>query len=407
MAKLTFIREVMKIKITVIILLLSTPALSSYVWTQRASFPGAARFEAASFAIGTNGYISCGIGFSNTKYNDCWEWNSVANIWTQKASLPSSVRYGCGGFSLNGKGYVVCGWISNQSQLNQLWEFDPIINVWIQKADYPGIGRYTTTIFTINNLAYVGLGFSPYNSKFYKYDGVSDIWTQIANFPGIPRQNASGLSLNGKGYVIGGHVDPNTDYYDCYEYDPVTDTWTQKADFTSFARFGATEFVFNNTAFFGMGGTYQTNYNDFYSYDPVNDIWTSITSLPSTSRKSTCSFSIGNAGYVYGGNLMNNMLSNDLWELSEVSSTTELSEKISIKPFPNPCSTEFAFNTSGYYQQGAQLFIYTSDGKLIQKADLTAGVNVIKLKSEISTGTYHATYIQQDFKTTFKLVVMR
>lgn len=84
MAKLTFIREVMKIKITVIILLLSTPALSSYVWTQRASFPGAARFEAASFAIGTNGYISCGIGFSNTKYNDCWEWNSVANIWTQK-----------------------------------------------------------------------------------------------------------------------------------------------------------------------------------------------------------------------------------------------------------------------------------------------------------------------------------
>lgn len=407
MAKLTFIKEVMKIKFLGIFFLLSTHAFAAYVWTQKASFPGAARIETASFSLGNNGYIACGIGFSGAKYSDCWQWNSTTNTWTQIASLPSTARYGCSGFAINGKGYVVGGWINNQNQLNQLWEYNPGTNTWTQKAFFPGSSRYTTTVFVINNMAYVGLGFSPYNPDFYKYDGISDTWSQIADFPGVPRQNASGLSLNGKGYVVGGHVDPNFDYYDCYEYNPITDTWTQKTDLTSPARFGATEFVFNNTAFFGMGGTYQTNYNDFYSYDPVNDTWTAVTSLPSTSRKSASSFSIGNAGYVYGGNLMNNMLSNDLWEFSEVSSTSDLSKKIQLTPFPNPCTSEFSINTSGIFKQGAQLIIYDDLGRIVQKADLIDGVNVIKLKHGISTGAYHARYIQDDYQASFKFVVRR
>lgn len=397
----------MKIKFLGIFFLFSTSAFAEYVWTQKASFPGAARFETASFSIGNNGYIACGIAYSNIVYNDCWQWNSTSNTWTQKASLPSTARYGCSGFSINGKGYVVCGWVSNQNQLNQLWEYNPDNNNWTQKAFFPGSSRYTATVFTIDNLAYVGLGYSPYKSDFYRYNGVSNTWSQIADFPGIPRQNASGLSLNGKGYVIGGHVDPDTDYNDCYEYDPVTDTWTQKADFTALARFGATEFVFNNTAFFGMGGTYQVNYNDFYSYNPVNDTWTSVTPLPSASRKSGGSFSIGNAGYVYGGNLMNNLQSSELWEFSEKNSTTDTTKLFSINPYPNPCITEFSINTTGIYKSGAQLLIYASDGKLIQKADLTDGVNVIKLKHGISTGAYHARYIQDDYKASFKFVVRR
>ncbi len=407
MAKLTFIKEVMKIKFLGIFLLFSTSAFAEYVWTQKASFPGDARFETASFSIGNNGYIACGIAYSNIVYNDCWQWNSTSNTWSQKASLPSTARYGCSGFSINGKGYVVCGWVSNQNQLNQLWEYNPDNNNWTQKAFFPGSSRYTATVFTIDNLAYVGLGYSPYKSDFYRYNGVSNTWSQIADFPGIPRQNASGLSLNGKGYVIGGHVDPDTDYNDCYEYDPVTDTWTQKADFTALARFGATEFVFNNTAFFGMGGSYQANYNDFYSYNPVNDTWKSVTPLPSASRKSGGSFSIGNAGYVYGGNLMNNLQSSELWEFSEKNTPTDTTKLFSINPYPNPCITEFSINTTGIFKSGAQLLIYASDGKLIQKADLTDGVNVIKLKHGISTGAYHARYIQDDYKASFKFVVMR
>ena len=168
----------MKIKSICFFTMLSIQSFATYVWTQKATFPGVARIELASFSIGVNGYIACGIG-SNVKFNDCWQWNSTSNVWTQMASLPSMARYGCSGFSINSKGYVVCGWNAPGQQLNELWEFSPVSNSWMLKASFPGSARYTASAFVINDIAYVGLGYQPYTNDFYKYDGITDTWTQI------------------------------------------------------------------------------------------------------------------------------------------------------------------------------------------------------------------------------------
>ncbi|MFZ7140993.1 MAG: Kelch repeat-containing protein [Bacteroidota bacterium] len=376
----------MKTRLLLFTLCIAFTSEANYVWTQKASLPASPRIEMASFSIGNDGFIACGIdNITSNVYNDCWQWNSVQNLWTQKASLPASARYGCSGFSVNNKGYVVCGWTSSHSQLKELWQFDPIANAWTAKPNFPGAARYTTTAFVINNDAYVGLGYNPYQTDFYKYDAVAEIWSPIANFPGAARQNASGFSISGKGYVIGGHTDPNTDYTDCYEYDPNTNSWNIKTGFISNGRFGTTEFVFNNLGFYGMGGTYTTNYNDMYYYDPLVDNWQSVTSFPSIARKSCASFSIGNSGYLYGGNMLNMGLTNDLWQLSLATDIDDLNQRDLEIRYVNSLN-EFVIQ-KGTLSEGI-LTVYDASARKICDIDIRINQKNISIPIQLKPSLY-------------------
>src|SRR5687767_4741235 len=85
---------------------------SQGVWTQKASLPGTARAGAAGFSIGTKGYIGTGysiISFTSYYYNDFWEWDQAGNVWTQKASFPGAARVSASSFSINNKGYIGIG----------------------------------------------------------------------------------------------------------------------------------------------------------------------------------------------------------------------------------------------------------------------------------------------------------
>ena len=76
-------------------------------WTQKASFPGAARNSAVAFAIDNKGYFGTGYD-SDNKFSDFWEYDPVTNNWTQKADFPGSGRYSAVAFGVKGKGYI--GW---------------------------------------------------------------------------------------------------------------------------------------------------------------------------------------------------------------------------------------------------------------------------------------------------------
>lgn len=149
-------------------------------------------------------------------------------------------------------------------------------------------------------------------------------------------------------------------------------------------RFGATEFTFNNLGFYGMGGTYQTNFNDFYEYDPVSGVWTSIPSISGFSRKSSGTFSIGSAGYVYGGNFLNGLLSNELWELSNVSAINDVAQVSSV--VYNSTTSHLMVNT--HLSKPTILKIYDIKGKWIQSFSIRSGQQNVMLSLRLDPSVY-------------------
>ncbi|MEY3237487.1 MAG: hypothetical protein RI883_1588 [Bacteroidota bacterium] len=124
-------------------------------WTQRASFPGGARYQLASFSIGYYGYV--GLGANEDIYKkDFWKYNAGTNQWIQITDLPASERGACCTFTIGERGFVCMG--SDGGILDDLWEFNPNTNDWTSKAPYGGSERKNAVAFVINDKAYVGTG---------------------------------------------------------------------------------------------------------------------------------------------------------------------------------------------------------------------------------------------------------
>lgn len=80
-------------------------------WIQKADMPSAAMF-AGVFAINDRGYVVAGrtnIGAAGTPLNTTMEYDPATDAWTQRAAFPGAARWGNRGFVLNGKGYTVMG----------------------------------------------------------------------------------------------------------------------------------------------------------------------------------------------------------------------------------------------------------------------------------------------------------
>lgn len=176
-------------------------------WTQRASITGARGF-AVGFAIGSKGYIGCGMGAS-----DFWEWDQPTNTWSQKSTCPVNRQQGVG-FAVMGKGYFSTG-----SNLNDLWEYDPATNAWVQKTSLPAMGRVDATAFVICDRAYLGSGGDgPLMNDFWEYNPVLDQWLQKANTPGGLRDDCPSFAIGMKGYF--GLGDNGVYQNDFWEYTP-------------------------------------------------------------------------------------------------------------------------------------------------------------------------------------------
>ena len=202
-------------------------------WVQKANFPGSRRIEgsAATFSIGTKGYITGGLSEQNSNavtLRETWEYDPSNNEWTPKADMPSLNRTAYAtGFSAVNKGYVLAGkYITENStiHLKKLLEYDPVTDNWTTKSDFPGLPRYHPSVFVIGSTAFAGCGrtMNTFFKDFYKYNPYSNTWSQVADVP-VTNASVFGFAISSKGYVE--FTDPSANPNFLLKYTPYKCTY--------------------------------------------------------------------------------------------------------------------------------------------------------------------------------------
>lgn len=294
-------------------------------WVRVSDFDGIARSEASSFSIGDKGYLVCGYDAnkSSTRFNDLWEYDMEMDSWTQKASFPGAARSNATAFALNNKGYLGTGY-DGTNPLNDFWEYDPATNSWTQKADFPGLERYDAVSFGLLGKGYIGAGYGKnYYKDFYAFDPNTNTWKQIISIGGTKRQGASCFIINNIAYICCGQN--NGDYcYDFWKYDPSTEQWTQLRDISntsdedydddySITRKNANTFVIDGVAYL-TGGETGSLRSDTWKYYPETDLWEQVHDFKGSARTLAVSFSNGTRGFIATGK-SGTLRFDDVWEL--------------------------------------------------------------------------------------------
>jgi len=320
-------------------------------WGQKASFPGAPRYNSVGFSIGNKGYIGLG-NYNLNEFNDFWEWDQTSNNWKQISNFPGVARILAAGFSIGYKGYVVTGY-GGGTNTKELWEWNgdtasPTYNTWVKKTDFPGSFRVLAVAFSIGTKGYVGTG--SYTNDFWEWDGDTmsatyNTWTKKADFGGGIRGWATGFSCGKMGY-IGTGTDGSNYKKDFWEWDgdtasPTYNMWSQKADVPGGARSNAIGLSIGNRGYLGLGldSTTFVNLSDFWEFNPSNNTWVQKTNFGGTGRQNTVGFVIGNKGYIGTG--YDNTPTNDFWEYCDTCPALGFEEKYNESSFfmyPNPAS---------------------------------------------------------------------
>jgi hypothetical protein len=390
------------------------------VWTQKASFPGTGRYLAASFSIGTKGYV--GIGYpditTTNAFRDFWEWDQATNVWTKKADYPGASGGVVANFSIGTKGYIATGQSNYEGGFtNELWEYNPATNTWTQKASLPSIPERSWGVgFSIGTKGYIGTGSkdvgmpSQYFQDFWEWDQATNVWTQKANFGGTARSYAVGFAIGTKGYIgtgediIGGK---DVDKKDFWEWDQATNVWTKKADFGGTARGYAKGFSTGTKGYIVMGLDAAWNtFNDVWEWDQNTNIWVQKANFGGTARAHPFCFSIGNKGYIGTGG--NGTLSyQDFWEYNP-SGTTGITEvaKENIFVYPNPATDIITLNFNKRNNADLTLNIYNITGELVSSETLLQNQQQINI-GEISNGIYLVEIKSNGWSEKQKLIIQR
>jgi N-acetylneuraminic acid mutarotase len=266
-------------------------------WIEKTPFPGAARYQAASFSINGSGFVCLGTTYSNNITNEIWEYNTV-NQWVKKNNFPGDPRRNPIGLNINGKGYLGLG-----VERNDFWEYNYSTDIWTKKSEFPGPARVMSVYLSTSTKGYVGLGYDGYTlfNDFWEYDPVSDQWTQLPDYPGKANIYAAAFTVNDRifvgtgcdGGIVAGHA--NSDFW---EYNSSTQKWVKKSDFAGGKTNSAISFSIDNYGYLG-GGSKEDGTgtdNSFWEYDPVNDKWSKKAYMPNFSNGGVY-FSAGNEGY--------------------------------------------------------------------------------------------------------------
>jgi N-acetylneuraminic acid mutarotase len=199
---------------------------SMNTWQQKSNFPGEARYGSVAYGYGNKGYVGLGEhdgpGGILDYFNDFYEYDQPSNTWSQKADFPGQARFTAFSFYVNNLFYVVAGRSEDQYYnwvyLKDMWAYNPLTNSWIQKASYPGQASWLTG-FVINQMAYIGLGYDGTNNynDFWRYNPVNDTWQQLPNFPSNARRTSFCFSVNNTGYLGCGGTG-STEFNDFWKY---------------------------------------------------------------------------------------------------------------------------------------------------------------------------------------------
>ena len=400
--------------------LFPTYSFGQGTWAQKANFPGTGRYFAASFSIGTKGYI--GIGYAdldmNSPFRDFWEWDQVTNVWTKKANYPGASGGVVANFSIGTKGYIATGDNNNGNGFtNELWEYNPATDSWTQKASLPSTPERAWAVgFSIGTKGYIGTGSldvglpSSYYQDFWEWDQATNVWTKKANFGGTARSYAIGFAIGTKGYIgtgqdiIGGK---DVDKKDFWEWDQATNIWTKKADFGGTARGYAKGFSIGAKGYIltGIDATW-TPFNDVWEWDQNTNTWVQKSNFGGTGRVFSVGFSIGNKGYIGTGG-SGTLSYQDFWEYNP-SGTTGIAkmDKESISVYPNPAADIITLNFENINNAGLSMNIYNTTGKLLRSEILTQSQQQINI-GEISNGIYIIEIKSKGWSAKRKLIIQR
>lgn len=95
-------------------------------WEQRASLPGTGRWRATAFALNGVGYILGGSSEYDVYYSilkDMWMYDATTDTWTRLDDFPGAARYGAVAFVVGSKAYFGTG--GGKDVQTDFWEFDP------------------------------------------------------------------------------------------------------------------------------------------------------------------------------------------------------------------------------------------------------------------------------------------
>jgi len=296
-------------------------------WVHYADFPGTARASASTFVIGDKAYICCGRtgvrGPSIHILNEVWQFDSQDARWTQLDSFPGNPRVKAIAVAINGKGYVGMGSIGapfSNSVFNDFYQFDPETGIWTQKASFPGKKSSDLAYTVVDDCLYTALGYDGVDGthETYKYDPQTDVWTRLEdalhyfavpaffsignNFfvgSGFQKSNirnfmrfdtkkgkwfesaslpkgrilSNGLEINGKGYVLlgrywNGMQNGGRLLSDIIEYDANENGWIKRGDFPGGARQNAMVFQILGRGYIVMGENDSQRLQDVWSFKP-------------------------------------------------------------------------------------------------------------------------------------------
>jgi N-acetylneuraminic acid mutarotase len=305
------------------------------VWTRKADYLGARRYDFIGYALANKGYMGSGTyGGINSFLADWQEFDPVLNAWTQKEPLPMPFKGGTG-FVAGSYGYA-CNGANDATYIFDTYEYNDIGNNWSAKAPFNSVRLYATST-GFGNFGYVIGGYdvmaAPMNDC-WEYNQPANTWTQRANLPmSAARYYATSFSVNGKIYLFGG-TDGSIMLNDLWQYDPVTDTWAQKASLPGSGRQQAIAFVIGSTAYV-IGGFSPAggSFKECWKYNPALDQWTALANFPGTTGPAGgVGFTISGQGYVVCGNG-----TAECWEYApETTGLQEISASSAVRVFPNP-----------------------------------------------------------------------
>jgi hypothetical protein len=300
-------------------------------WVSRATFPGIAMGEGASFTINNIAYIGTGINplTQNFKLNAMYKYTAapIANTpygydsaygsWAQIASFPGPARSDAVGFTIGNTGYLGSGLASDgETPLADFYSYNPGANTWTEidsisngDSTYP---RFDAVAFGFDTTAYVLTGTDDYYYyvDVWRYSPTTNTWIRQHAFPGSQRSGAVSFVHNGLGYIATGYTPGSkwatgTSCYDFWVFTPMSDTstlsWRRLRDiwntspetyddgYTSIVRRNGTSFLIlgqpdGDKAYISTGSFNGTDLTATWEYDFATDLWTEKAPYKGTGR---------------------------------------------------------------------------------------------------------------------------
>lgn len=263
-------------------------------------FIGDKRQYALSFTHQNFAYILGGISEYNIPLNDFYRYNSLDDSWQKLDSFPGFARWSAASAVNNNSAYVFGG-TTLTSCLNDAWEFDFNSETWENLPVIPAIGKRDQICFSLGEKIYLSTGFSTnpltFPSESYSFNKQTGIWSQEDNFPSNPIGYGTATYSGNRAIILGGFKENNIFSDEVRQFDG--NNWLQLQTCLSIGTRGMSAFSIDNKFYFLTGKKADlTLSKDFYALNFTDENEVLIFPNPSE-EKTNFSVQIGSKMEVY------------------------------------------------------------------------------------------------------------